>query len=118
MSCHTTVIYSFFVNDTATTEIYTLSLHDALPISKTLHHRSCGQSEKWRESFLGTTGSSRRPCRSLPHLLEMLPRRQPASGAPAERCQQWSSTAHCSHCECAGPRRPDGANTRGQDFHR
>src|SRR3712207_7387033 len=28
--------YFFFFNDTATTEIYTLSLHDALPIS--LHH--------------------------------------------------------------------------------
>src|SRR6266516_3266880 len=27
------VIYFFFFNDTATTEIYTLSLHDALPIS-------------------------------------------------------------------------------------
>src|SRR3712207_8441991 len=27
------VIMSFFFNDTATTEIYTLSLHDALPIS-------------------------------------------------------------------------------------
>src|SRR3712207_7991978 len=26
-------LYSFFFNDTATTEIYTLSLHDALPIS-------------------------------------------------------------------------------------
>src|SRR5260370_41907335 len=26
-------IHSFFFNDTATTEIYTLSLHDALPIS-------------------------------------------------------------------------------------
>src|SRR2546425_12807414 len=26
------VFYSFFFNDTATTEIYTLSLHDALPI--------------------------------------------------------------------------------------
>src|SRR3712207_9437950 len=26
-------MYFFFVNDTATTEIYTLSLHDALPIS-------------------------------------------------------------------------------------
>src|SRR5687767_15586481 len=26
---------SFFFNDTATTEIYTLSLHDALPISST-----------------------------------------------------------------------------------
>src|SRR2546426_8525397 len=29
---HTTLVF-FFFNDTATTEIYTLSLHDALPIS-------------------------------------------------------------------------------------
>src|SRR3712207_8814889 len=29
----TSVIIIFFFNDTATTEIYTLSLHDALPIS-------------------------------------------------------------------------------------
>src|SRR2546425_4353145 len=29
----TTKFYFFFFNDTATTEIYTLSLHDALPIS-------------------------------------------------------------------------------------
>src|SRR5258708_39754055 len=28
----------FFFNDTATTEIYTLSLHDALPISVRAHH--------------------------------------------------------------------------------
>src|SRR5256885_9952262 len=28
----TTTIFFFFFNDTATTEIYTLSLHDALPI--------------------------------------------------------------------------------------
>ena len=27
------VLFFFFFNDTATTEIYTLSLHDALPIS-------------------------------------------------------------------------------------
>src|SRR2546428_13929045 len=27
----------FFFNDTATTEIYTLSLHDALPIYKSVH---------------------------------------------------------------------------------
>src|SRR6266404_5420902 len=27
-------IYYFFFNDTATTEIYTLSLHDALPIAR------------------------------------------------------------------------------------
>src|SRR5438105_13367109 len=31
---HTSVSYFFFFNDTATTEIYTLSLHDALPICK------------------------------------------------------------------------------------
>src|SRR2546426_8837494 len=30
---HTTYFSFFFFNDTATTEIYTLSLHDALPIS-------------------------------------------------------------------------------------
>src|SRR5256885_16845412 len=30
--------FIFFFNDTATTEIYTLSLHDALPISR-LHRR-------------------------------------------------------------------------------
>ena len=28
-----TMVFFFFFNDTATTEIYTLSLHDALPIS-------------------------------------------------------------------------------------
>src|SRR5436189_4973334 len=30
------MFFFFFFNDTATTEIYTLSLHDALPISKKL----------------------------------------------------------------------------------
>src|ERR1051326_9609907 len=32
--CTYTLLFSFFFNDTATTEIYTLSLHDALPIYK------------------------------------------------------------------------------------
>ena len=32
-------MYSFFFNDTATTEIYTLSLHDALPIYKKFRKR-------------------------------------------------------------------------------
>src|SRR5437762_13563122 len=34
MHHHTTLFLFFFFNDTATTEIYTLSLHDALPIFK------------------------------------------------------------------------------------
>src|SRR2546430_11741768 len=33
------LIFFFFFNDTATTEIYTLSLHDALPISRTAQSR-------------------------------------------------------------------------------
>src|SRR2546427_6866815 len=32
--CYTPFFLLFFFNDTATTEIYTLSLHDALPISR------------------------------------------------------------------------------------
>src|SRR3712207_7575800 len=32
--------FFFFFNDTATTEIYTLSLHDALPISRVRESRS------------------------------------------------------------------------------
>src|SRR5256885_16947961 len=32
-SQHSQIYFFFFFNDTATTEIYTLSLHDALPIS-------------------------------------------------------------------------------------
>src|SRR5256885_9990294 len=41
----------FFFNDTATTEIYTLSLHDALPISERADHlyhpgNSCGRARR------------------------------------------------------------------------
>src|SRR3712207_7213233 len=39
------VLFFFFFNDTATTEIYTLSLHDALPIST----RSA-RASSWRAS--------------------------------------------------------------------
>src|SRR5256885_17098785 len=38
------VYFFFFFNDTATTEIYTLSLHDALPISRTRERSSTGPS--------------------------------------------------------------------------
>src|SRR5258707_7234851 len=34
------LFFFFFFNDTATTEIYTLSLHDALPIYSPPHRRS------------------------------------------------------------------------------
>src|SRR5438128_4715620 len=37
ISYFTLVFFFFFFNDTATTEIYTLSLHDALPISQAVN---------------------------------------------------------------------------------
>src|SRR2546421_6719687 len=39
--------FFFFFNDTATTEIYTLSLHDALPISESK------MASRWRRAFGG-----------------------------------------------------------------
>src|SRR6266550_8490488 len=40
------LIFFFFFNDTATTEIYTLSLHDALPISPRLRGRRRPQARR------------------------------------------------------------------------
>src|SRR2546430_16953280 len=63
------IYFFFFFNDTATTEIYTLSLHDALPISSGGRSRRAG-----RPSTPPTPGPgcsrrtrprrSRPPCRS------------------------------------------------------
>src|SRR3712207_7970615 len=55
-------LYFFFFNDTATTEIYTLSLHDALPIFQVLPGRG-------RRRHQGAEGAGR-PVRAgavLPH---------------------------------------------------
>src|SRR6266481_10228724 len=69
---HFCVIIIFFFNDTATTEIYTLSLHDALPIST------------WRTISTPTT----RGCRCKP------PRgfwRAPCRPPPARRSEEHTS---------------------------
>src|SRR5471030_3546636 len=54
----------FFFNDTATTEIYTLSLHDALPISLSGFARSC-------KSRLRPHSRTRRTMRSEEHTSEL-----------------------------------------------
>src|SRR2546421_1627749 len=50
----------FFFNDTATTEIYTLSLHDALPICR------AGAPTMRRAPRSGRSGTRPRPARSAP----------------------------------------------------
>src|SRR5256885_6708260 len=65
---HCFFFFFFFFNDTATTEIYTLSLHDALPIS-----RASGRSTLFTTSTTGRRASSalrstKRVCGSGPSL--------------------------------------------------
>src|SRR3989442_12310243 len=60
-----TSFFFFFFNDTATTEIYTLSLHDALPI--------CGWFRRWTlRCSLGRVSSRKRTnVRSEEHTSEL-----------------------------------------------
>src|SRR2546429_5061285 len=54
--------FFFFFNDTATTEIYTLSLHDALPISSTSRRTT----PRRRSSTWSRTTAPRRPSSTPP----------------------------------------------------
>src|SRR5437899_5259286 len=62
------LFFFFFFNDTATTEIYTLSLHDALPICTGI---TTFRPSKWMipRSVCGGAGSS--ICRSEEHTSEL-----------------------------------------------
>src|SRR5215216_5500102 len=63
VTCSSAILF-FFFNDTATTEIYTLSLHDALPIS-------C----QWTSVCESSANQSRRsPTDQMPALLIQPPR--------------------------------------------
>src|SRR5258708_22976859 len=57
--------FFFFFNDTATTEIYTLSLHDALPISMLRLSRI------WRPTSIRSSCRTRRKSRSEEHTSEL-----------------------------------------------
>src|SRR6266487_7208260 len=59
----------FFFNDTATTEIYTLSLHDALPISSTRY--GVGLSTTTRLITSGPSSACAPPKRSEEHTSEL-----------------------------------------------
>src|SRR5262250_2093784 len=61
------VRHCFFFNDTATTEIYTLSLHDALPISR--HPQPVRQQEVGRAAL--DRDLAGRPLRSEEHTSEL-----------------------------------------------
>src|SRR2546430_11924109 len=59
--------FFFFFNDTATTEIYTLSLHDALPILSYARHGELGHVAQRdpADRLLGGAEDLRRPLREV-----------------------------------------------------
>src|SRR2546426_5519956 len=71
MSARYTLFLFFFFNDTATTEIYTLSLHDALPISISLRTAGSGDAAclEQRGNEIGRAG--RPGTRSEEHTSEL-----------------------------------------------
>src|SRR6185295_6428656 len=56
--------FFFFFNDTATTEIYTLSLHDALPISRTGEAENVRRGPRPRSAPIARLCTGRRWARS------------------------------------------------------
>src|SRR6202789_2756007 len=105
------VCFFFFFNDTATTEIYTLSLHDALPIS--VADRSSA-SRPYRP-FLD---SSRCPARSEEHTSELqslqhlvcrllLEKRSQSISGAGRTCMRTTSTATASRVSTTPSARPE-----------
>src|SRR2546427_9353052 len=67
-------VFFFFFNDTATTEIYTLSLHDALPILRFKSTRRSARAWPSRRSVVGSVTPTVRPfsaARSEEHTSEL-----------------------------------------------
>src|SRR5258706_5936559 len=64
-------LFFFFFNDTATTEIYTLSLHDALPISVNKFYCSCSTPASARAEICASVMPSTMGWRSEEHTSEL-----------------------------------------------
>src|SRR5215218_11457312 len=82
--------YFFFFNDTATTEIYTLSLHDALPI--------CGETRTVLWSLSSPQPVTARSRRSEEHTSELQSHSDLVCRLLLEKKKKWSRDSH-SHNE-------------------
>src|SRR5258708_13220651 len=79
-------LFFFFFNDTATTEIYTLSLHDALPISLTW----ATSRQLWVRAAPGST----RCCSTWTTARTRLPRRTTPGSRSEEHTSELQSPDH------------------------
>src|SRR5215213_9549053 len=97
-------MFFFFFNDTATTEIYTLSLHDALPISDTAAEpvtgrpRACpaGPRRQRRAAAVSDRPADRAPTR-------------PGAAGSASAPREWAAPPRKRSCP---PARPAAAGGR------
>src|SRR6516162_2362841 len=98
--------FFFFFNDTATTEIYTLSLHDALPIQ--LQRSTWGEAHP--QPLLSTPASCITPAHhrtciaadAPPNLIERVTRIQQRQGSPAPVFEQVGASSQSGH-RCSPP---------------
>src|SRR2546425_8452869 len=86
----------FFFNDTATTEIYTLSLHDALPISVGVPRRRVPGGEREHAGRPGGAGGGARAHRSDPgrHRHRVVPARPGDAARSEEHTSELQSLAY------------------------
>src|SRR3712207_7074175 len=82
--------YFFFFNDTATTEIYTLSLHDALPIYQLGMEGSCRRPRRRARCRNRSRSASRSP-RPRPRLDRRAGERPRARGRSEEHTSELQS---------------------------
>src|SRR6266481_1947198 len=86
--CSGMLSFSFFFNHTATTEIYTLSLHDALPISaRCASGGTIGLHGRCRDSRPGATN------RAAGKLHQHLARKKPRCGSPRTKAYRTASSS-------------------------
>src|SRR3712207_7041083 len=98
--CLVLFLFFFFFNDTATTEIYTLSLHDALPISVSDENATTRVSapsssrmfEEMRLAMKVSTSGSWTSIRSEEHTSELQSRQYLVCRLLLEKKN------HCQHC--------------------
>src|SRR5437868_14346416 len=71
--CHPPLFLLFFFNDTSTTEIYTLSLHDALPILVKAWEAGEEHAPRWQDAHTFAAGIRVKVCasRSEEHTSEL-----------------------------------------------
>src|SRR6266496_5693758 len=121
---HLTFVFFFFFNDTATTEIYTLSLHDALPTSRQVAVSVTGwlagrRPERTREQHAqaGGAGVQRLELAEVEGDRVQSPSGEQGEGARCGRADADSGRAEQEHVGAGRLRRRQDRRAEGAGIH-